>query len=572
MQCDALTIAALCHEFEGLVGGSIQRLVVVDALTIVLEVYIGRREQLLLSASADMPLVMLQQVKARRGVETPTSFSLLAAKYVRGARVTGIRQIPNERIVHLSLLSPQGAVTLICELMGRYSNIILVDEHGTVMDAIKRIPPSLNRYRVTLPHQPYVPPLSQAKLEPQLLSADALAPLSERRGTPLWRALVDAVTATSPLLAREAVFRAVGSIEADASELAGSETAVAEVLQGLLMLPSTRAWQPSVALDEFETVIAFASYQLTHLNAVETMPSMHAAVQRYLTGGESGDGYLAVRRYLQERLNEQIERVRSRQANLERRLIPESEIAAQQTNANAILAMAWQIEPGQRELILSPEMAASLLGSDGEQPFTIPLDPALSANENAQHMFAQVRRKQAANARVPELLERVAADLGYLEQLGADIALAESRPELDLVGQQISAFEAPTKLLPRKASTRAVLTVSGRRHVILVGRSSLQNELVTFRMAASDDMWLHAHGVPGAHVIIRCGRAEPDGDDLQLAANLAAWYSTNRGLARVLVDYTRRKHVTHMPGGRAGMVNYRREQTLVASGEAPPLS
>ena len=159
MYLDALTLAALRDEFdERLVGGRVQRVVQPSELSIGLEVYAGRRYQMLASAEPRSPRILLVDDKLRRGLDKPTPMQLLLAKYVRGARLEGVHQPELERVLRLTFSGEHGTVHLVCELMGRYSNIILVSSDGFVMDAVKRVPASINRYRVTLPNHPYVPP------------------------------------------------------------------------------------------------------------------------------------------------------------------------------------------------------------------------------------------------------------------------------------------------------------------------------------------------------------------------------------------------------------------------------
>ncbi|TFH40347.1 MAG: hypothetical protein E4H01_16720, partial [Lysobacterales bacterium] len=198
MNYDTLTLSAIRDELQCLVNGHIQRVLQLGPLTIGLEVFIGQRYQVLLSADATNPRILLIRDKVRRGVETPSPFYLLLVKYLRGAAITDLFQPPYERVLELQLEGSEGPVTLVGELMGKYSNLILLDTLRTVMDAIKRIPPPLNRYRSVLPHQPYVPPPVQAKVNPQQITLDLLAVvLSERPQLPTWRALVEGISGIS---------------------------------------------------------------------------------------------------------------------------------------------------------------------------------------------------------------------------------------------------------------------------------------------------------------------------------------------------------------------------------------
>ena len=188
MYYDALTTAAVRDELtETLSGGRVQRVVRPTDLSVGLEVYAGQRYQLLLNAEAQSPGVLLTDIKLRRGTEKPSPLSLLLRKYVEGARLQAVEQPDLERILWLTFSGPEGTVTLVCEIIGRLSNIILLAEDGTVMDAAKRVPSSVNRYRTVLPRQSYVPPPPQAKENPLLLTPARLREIlaaseSEGRG------------------------------------------------------------------------------------------------------------------------------------------------------------------------------------------------------------------------------------------------------------------------------------------------------------------------------------------------------------------------------------------------------
>ncbi|HID87606.1 MAG TPA: hypothetical protein EYP55_09570, partial [Anaerolineae bacterium] len=220
MYFDALTMAAVAHELrETILGGRVQKVLQPDDLSIGLEVYAGRqRHYLLASAHPQHCRVHLTQTRPRRGVEAPSPLLLLLRKYARGGRISAVVQPPWERILQLELDHPLGMSTLIVEVMGRHSNIILVDATGEVMDAIKRVTPEMTRVRVVLPHRPYAPPPPLAKLALSDLTEHRLRrTLAAAQDAPLWRALLGGLRGMSPLLAREIACRALGDAEAPVS-------------------------------------------------------------------------------------------------------------------------------------------------------------------------------------------------------------------------------------------------------------------------------------------------------------------------------------------------------------------
>ena len=223
------------------------------------------------------------------------------------------------------------------------------------------------------------------------------------------------------------------------------------------------------------------------------------------------------------------------------------------TAGELIYAHLWQIEPGQ-----------ALLEIDGA---SIPLDPGLTANENAQGYFERYRKAQSAEAQLPDLVEESQTEIAYLDQLATLIAQAPGFSELEALAAELAELAAPDPAArPKKTTTprRPKALVDANGNSVYVGRSGPQNELVTFDIAGPDDTWLHARGVGGSHVVIRWRFADSREatDTVEAAAALAAWYSAARESGRVEVDVASRRHVRKIKGARPGMVTYRNERTI----------
>jgi predicted ribosome quality control (RQC) complex YloA/Tae2 family protein len=530
-------------------------------------VYAGRRHPLLLSAETSSAGVLLTEAKLRRGVEAPTPLHLLLLKYVRGARLVAIAQPPLERVLRFTFEGEYGSFDLVCETMGRYSNIILLDQSGAIMDSIKRVPSSINRYRTILPRQPYVPPPTQNKQDPRLLTAtDLRLALEKHADVPLWRQLVNAVSAISPLLAKEIVYRAFGATLPTMPLGQEDSSVLVRALEGLFALPHTHAWTPCLAYGgegEERHPIAYAPYDLTHLRDREPMLGISEAILRFLEARDSYDPYRGVRERLHGLVAEQKERQQARLASLRRSLVPEEEIEGIKMRANAILAMAWAIQPGQRELVVDPSEVGAPAQLAGEK-LVIPLDPRLTPAQNAQELFQSYHKMKAAAEGGPQRIVESEQELAYLEQLDVEIDLAEDRPQLDEVEMAMreAGYQPPEKGQRSAPRSQPLRHYAPDGSLILVGRNSAQNEQVTFKLAGPVDTWLHAHGAPGAHVLIKNGGQPLDEGTLLMAARLAARYSAARREGIVQVDFTARRHVRHIKGARPGMVTYSHERTV----------
>jgi predicted ribosome quality control (RQC) complex YloA/Tae2 family protein len=566
MYFDALTMAAVADELrEKILGGRVQKVLLPAPLCLGLEIYAQQeRHYLLASAHAQAARVHLADTKLRRGVATPTPLLLLLRKYAGGARIDRLEQPPFERVLHIGLDHPEhGCITLVVEVMGRHSNIVLVDAGGIVVECIKRVGPEMSRYRTVLPGQPYRPPPPQEKLAPGDLTelrlrhiVEALSP-----GVPLWRGLVQGLKGVSPLLAREVTFRATGQTDTLASEVDKMSPLLAAIGDLLSPLESGH-WQPSVVREEGEVAV-FAPYPLTHRQGYEPLASVSQAVEGYYAGAMREEPYGFLKQSLRQAIARGRERQQKKRRALERSLAAREEIETLRQKGEWILAYATQIAPGQAELAVE-------LGP-GQPPLTIALDPHSSPVENAQQYFKDYRKAQAAADEVPALLEQVDLELRYLDQLEADLELASTQPEVQEVGLALGeAGYLKGEGRRRKPPRSQPLTLrSPDGLTILVGKNSRQNEEVTFRRASADDLWLHARGVPGAHVIIRSeGREVPEAT-LRQAAGLAAYYSQARETTRAAVDYTQRRHVRRVKGARPGLVTYDHEQTIHVTPRGP---
>ncbi len=533
-----------------------QRIVLPDELAVALEIYAGgRRHYLLASAHPQRARAHLITAKPRRGVEGETPLLLLLRKYVRGAQLSDVAQPAWERILRLRFQGPEGETTLVVETMGRHSNILLLNDEEIVLDAVKRVTPQMSRVRPILPRTPYRPPPPQAKQPPDGLTQADLFQILDAADPQqvLWRVLVASVAGLSPLAAREVAFRATG----DAKAPVAAVTHVGELLRTLQELCApvhTGAWQPTV-VRENGTVVAFAPYPLTHRGPYEPAESMNAAVEAYYAAVVSRDAYAQARAAVQALIDEARERLERRGEALQRALVEPEEVERLRRSGELILAYQWQIQPGQAVLEAPYEL-------EGE-PLRVELDPSLSPVENAQAYFRRYEKAKRAAQEVPAELARVRQQLDYLAQLETDLQLAENRPAIDEVRDllvEAGLVRESQKRRPAPRSGPLRLELDG--FTVWVGRNARQNDEVTFRRASADDLWLHARGVPGAHVVIKTGGREVPQPVLHRAAQLAAYHSAARGERQVDVDVTEVRHVRRMKGGGPGQVVYREERTL----------
>ncbi len=634
MSFDALTLSAVRDELEPLLSGArLQKVIFPDELSLALEAFApgAGRTNILLSAHPEQSRVQRIPNLPARGIERDSPFSLVIRKHLRDARIRTVRQPRLERVFELDCEQRDASgqhyrVVLIVEAMGRRSNLVLLDEHGVILDAARRSPPSRNSRRPVLPHLPYVPPPPQDRIFPEpawptqhgtpmssaarhtadediasvdtIPGGDPLVPghsivsqgmgAASTRGGPrvlaetlaaeavgrngsLARFLSDRLAGLSPLSGRELAFRATGSLD---TPLAGADWPhVADTALRFLGTVDTHVWQPTVAFED-DRPLEYAPYVLTHLEAggarLASYDGISAAMNAYYAGlaeagpARRGDVLAAERRALLVPIERAIETTGRRNAALEHQLDNGHLLREPLRRAGElILTHQAQLAPGATELM-----------TDGER---IELDRTLSAVDNAQAYFARYRKAREAEERVPALLEEGRQRAAHLADLRTLVELADSMESVRALRREVGAAAGgklaatESKVAKRGARPARVAAKASGPHrriplgdgwEVLLGTSAAGNAHVTFDLAQSEDLWLHARGVPGSHVILRGPSSPPPDTIVERAAQLAAHHSAARTSTSVEVDITQRRYVKKIPNAPPGLVRYANERTV----------
>jgi predicted ribosome quality control (RQC) complex YloA/Tae2 family protein len=576
MHFDALTLACVTDELQqSVAGGRVQQVLAPDTQSIGLELYAQRqRHYLLLAASGQASHVYLCQQKLRRGVEQPSPLLLLLRKYVRDSLLINIVQPDQtERLLQLDFDHPQhGATTLIMEILGQRSNLLLVNAAGRILDCLQRVWPETEGQRILAPGQSYRPPPRQNKLSPvDDGSPDyyaRLAVVTQQQGK-LWKTLTTHLAGVSPSQGRELAWRVMGDAEAETTGV--DLLALIQALQSLWERRQSHTWQPGI-WQVAGQVVGFSPYP-AHVRG-EFMPvaSLSAALEQFYATQQTKTDGLGLDMYAGLRATVTAE-VRRAQERIQRQLdgLTQDEPApgaAEQlrSEANWLLALHTQVQPGQTSLEVD-------LG-DGRLQIT--LDPTKRPIEQAEQMFKRAARLARAAKIIPERRAKLLQSLDFLAQLAVDLTLAENQPEIAVVREELQKAGLGARQNKAKPPERVSSAVSQPRRYysvqgleILVGRNARQNEAVTFDIANASDLWLHVRGAPGSHVVIRSGGQRVDEQTLQMAAQLAAYYSSLRGELSAPVSYTARRFVTRVPGGNTGQVYTRSEQTLYVPARLP---
>lgn len=573
MTIDVATLTALRREIaDKIVGGRIQRVLHPGNLAVAFEVYArGETWWLIINAAPQAPRVYLTRERPARADDNVTPLLLLLRKFVRNGRLIAVEQPPWERVlqftVHARVDEDIVETTLIAEIMGRTSNLILVDADGVVLDSMKRVDASINRYRQVLPKQPYVPPPPLSRPDPFCAQAAQLeAAASENASQPAWRVLMGQTSGCGPLLARETVFRATGAAQTPAADVVWQD--VLGAARGIFTQVESGELTPCLARDEDGSVAAYAPYALTMFPQCESLDLMSEAIEKFYR--EQGDAPPQRQtrdlgqKPLQTALRERMDQLRQRRRALKRQESDAADAEEWRRKGDLVLAYGYSVAPGSGEIQV-----------DGE---TITIDPQESVAANAGTYFDAYKRKKRAQEEVPGLLRKVEGEYAYCEQAEALLEAVETPSDVRVLrnelreqgilgGGQDGKSKKPQG--KRGKGRRGKTADDGAQPVsfwldgvqVLVGRSGAQND-AALRLADADDLWLHARNVPGAHTLLRSGGRDVPEEIISQAAQIAAYYSKLRESTSAEVDVTRRRYVRRIPRSLPGLVTYRNEYTI----------
>ncbi len=555
MTIDTFTTTAIADEFnELLVGGRVQDTVQLDHDTFGMEIYTNReRRYLLLCAESTTPRALITPEKLRRGVMSPSTMGLLIRNRLEGMKLIAVRQPPWERVLIFDFLDETGEVQLILEMIERRANLLLV-ENDIIADCVRRVGADENRYRVSLPKHPYVPPPPmEGKTHPAELNPKVLNSLLMREpDQKAWSVLVKNVYGFSPFLAKEAIFRAYGRIDMRASEVNpyGLDAALGSFLRSLLR----NEWQPGVAVGEGGQVLGVAAYPLTHLGEWEPMPTISEALSSYYGRLEGGAVYEAAREPIRLQIQNAQKKLERKLGSLKKSLVERADVEHLRMAGELLLAYQYNIQKGQTLFEAEYEVDAP--------PLKIKLDPELSALDNAKAYFEKYEKAKRGRQQVPEYIAQVESELEFLDQLATDLDLAENWQDIGEVQETLMKkgyWQGKKVQHPKGGQSGPLRYVTPDGFVIWIGRNARQNEDVTFKKGEDMDIWMHARGVPGSHVVIKTNGRKVPPAIMEQAARFAAYYSKLRTEEKVDVITAERRHVRKLKGGHPGQVLVREE-------------
>ena len=585
MAFDSAVLAAVVRELRPrLAQARINKVHQTDRYTVILR-WRSREDggRLLLSAHPNEARLQLTERRSENPDKAPL-FAMVLRKWLEGARIRDLTITPGERIVCLHLdsrneLGDPAELRLILEIMGKHSNMILVDGEGNIIDGLRRYGSNLSRWREVLPGRPYLPPPPIEKLPLPPGDADELAQLVyAREDQPLARCLQQGVAGLSPLLAEHICLAAGLSPEDTGEQLGAAELEnIYEEMRRLAALEDTDGFSQG-----FSPTLRRAAGRYTDFAAVaplswdeaecESAPSMNEALDLFYGMKESEQSLHAAKQDLLKQLAKHINRLQKK-IDIQQSDLARCESAERfKAEGDLLAANLWQLEKGAEEVLL-PSF------DDPEQLIRVELDPALTPQENVQRSFRRYAKARKAREQIAQQLTANREELAYAGSIRQALLFAESEEELAEPRREMAAAGYITaKKENRKTAAKAAAKtpplpprsfVTAEGFSVLIGRNNRQNDRLSLKQAAAGDIWLHAHEIPGSHVIIRTeGREAPESAVLTAAA-WAAWFSQGREADRVDVDVLPAEKLRKPAGSRPGYVIYTGQRTVRVQPQDP---
>lgn len=546
MSFDGMFTHALIKELNTtFAGGRIHKIQQPYEMELVLTIRANRKNhKLLISAHPSFGRIQVTE-QAYNNPETPPNFTMVLRKYVEGNIIDSIEQYDNDRIIIFNLtrrdeLGDASQQQLIVEIMGRHSNIFLLDKDKKIIDAIKHVPMYQNTFRTILPGATYQLPPIQNQVNPFKVGENFESDKSLMTAKFLQSQLMglgrDSAIELASLIEKDSrkPYQVIQDFCAD-FENPNPTLVVQDDKQHFLVFPYTTISGEESHYDDLSAL----------LTAYYAKKSKHDYVRQV------GNAIIQV---VEKNLTHQHKRL----ANLNQDMEKSSKADTFQLKGELLTTFLYQIEKGQTEVTLANYY-------DNDQPITISLDPALTPSQNAQKYYHKYNKLRNAINHIEKQKVVAEAEIQYLESIQTQLNFAEPNELADIRDELIDQGYLKKQKQDKKkrsnnasAKPREYKTVEGNR--ILVGRNNKQNDQLTMRQANKNHFWFHTKDIPGSHVILETDK--PSEAEIIQAAELAAAFSKYSQSNNVPVDYTQVKHVKKPNGSKPGFVNYFEQKTI----------
>lgn len=569
MALDGIFLRHICNEIgQFAIGARVDKIYQPNKEELVLSLrsHSGAKK-LLLSIRSNSPRIHFTE-NAPENPQTPPMLCMLLRKKLTGAKITYIRQEKLERmmIINFDAINELGdivKVSIVIEIMGKYSNVILLDENGKIIDALKRVDPSMSTQRLILPGLEYELPPAQDKL---CLLDSTVEQVIERiiaKAVPLSKALLSSIQGVSPIICRELEYLTGRGDELFSDRLAMSH--IERLKYFLRELKTTAEKCSGSAYTVCELNGKPFDYSFMNICQYTTM----AQIKKYESFSEMLDSFYSER--------DQIERMRVKSQDLLKLLTNTSDRLRRKINTqkmelaqcadreilrrcgDLLQANLYRIKSG------SASVTVENFYNENMEEITIKLNPALTPAQNAQKYYKDYNKAKNAENILKVQIEKAQKELEYIDTVFDGLSRASVERELaeireELIDQGYLKIKGARKKLQGTLKPLEFTSPTGFK--ILVGRNNRQNDNLTLRQADKNDIWFHTKNIPGSHTVLITDGRTPDEETMVMAAQLAAYHSKAKNSSQVPVDYTLIRYVSKPQGAKPGMVIFVNNKTL----------
>jgi predicted ribosome quality control (RQC) complex YloA/Tae2 family protein len=516
--------------------------------------------KLLLSARSGSARICITK-EAFENPLTPPSFCMLLRKYLSGARFLGARSVRGDRIIFLSFstvneMGDTVDIDIAAELMGRYANLVIINRDGRIIDAMKRVDADASSVRQLLPGLQYKLPPNKEAFSLFEQTEELLSAVFSFHG-PVDKALLKNASGIGPVICREIAFLS-GTRDRYADELSDIEKeAVRRACRVVIDYYNAPAF--TVVHDRLDKPAEFSFMPLSQYGDLrrESFEDLNSLLDSYYSEKDRKERLRQKGKDLHRLVANLTERNQRKQAARESELAQSSDNEKYRIYGELLTANLYRLEKGMRSVEVENYYDGSKV--------TIPLDPKLSGNANAQKYYREYRKKQTAVKMLTELLRQGEIEKEYLESVAYSVESATSEAELLAIRSELHerGYIKYFKNRDKRQKARDYLRyISSDGFTIMVGRNNIQNERLTLKTARGKDMWFHVKNAPGSHVVIMSEGADIPLTTQEEAAALAVLHSSLNGDAAVDVDYTFVRNIRKTGDLKPGMVIYDTYETV----------
>jgi len=518
----------------------------------------GVNQKLLFSAHPSYARVQLTN-EAYENPSEPPMFCMLLRKHIEGYILEDVYQVENDRMIIFEIKGRNeiGDISykqLIIEIMGRHSNIVLVDKtRNIILDSVKHVSFAVNSHRAILPGQTYIYPPEQNKQNPFMVGTDDILKKIDFNSGKLDKQIVEHFAGTSPLFAKEVIYQ---------SGIANRATIPTAFLQLIQRIKSGELVPSIMSTDNKEV---FYLFPLQHIKGeVKTFSTLSELLDRFYFGKAERDRVKQQGNDIERLIINEKEKNEKKIAKLESTLREAEKADQLQRFGELLTANLYAAKKGMKEIEVIDyydEMGGTV---------AIPLDLRKSPSENAQKYFSKYQKAKNSVSIVIEQIEKAREEVLYFENLIQQVLSASPKDIQEIREELVEGGyirDRQKRNAKKTANAKPILDhyLSSDGTEIIVGKNNKQNDYLTNKLAARDEIWFHTKDIPGSHVVIRS--KEPSEGAIHEAANLAAYFSKARNSSSVPVDYTKVRYVKKPSGAKPGFVIYDNQQTVYVTPE-----